>query len=60
MLPLHYMISMMLTSTPQQTRANRQAMESLVPRIKALSASLCNPVPEGKRKEEMRRKELEK
>jgi len=44
---------------PQQTRANKQAMESLVPRIKALSASLCRPVPEGNTKEKMRRKELE-
>jgi len=43
---------------PQQTRANKQAMESLAPRIKALSASLCKPVPEGNAKEEMRREEL--
>ena len=44
---------------PQQTRANKQAMESLVPRIKALSASLCKPVPKGNGKEEMRRNGLE-
>jgi len=44
---------------PQQTRANKQAMESLAPRIKALSASLCKPVPKGDAKEEIRRKELE-
>jgi len=41
---------------PQQTRANRQEMESLAPRIEALSASLCKPVPEGNDKEEMRRR----
>ena len=58
MLHLLYMLSMILTCTPQQTRANRQAMESLVPRVKALSASLCSTVPEGNSKEEMRRKEL--
>ena len=45
---------------PQQTRANKQAMESLAPRIKALSVSLCKPIPEGNGKEEMRRRELEK
>jgi len=44
---------------PQQTRANKKAIESLVPRIKALSTSLCQPVPEGNSGEEMRRKELE-
>ena len=44
---------------PQQTRANKQAIESLVPRIKGLSASLCKVVPEGNGREEMRRKELE-
>jgi len=43
----------------QQTKANKQAMESLAPRIKALSASLCKPISEGYGKEGMRRKELE-
>jgi len=45
---------------PQQTRVNKQEIESLVPRIKALSTSLCKPVPEGSGKEETRRKQLEK
>ena len=44
----------------QQTRANKQAMESLAPRIKALSASLCQPVLGSGGKEEMRRKQLKK
>jgi len=38
--------------------ANKQAIGSLVPRVKALSASLCKPVPEGDGKEGRRRKEL--
>ena len=44
---------------PQKTRANRQAAESLAPRIKALSTSLCKPIPEGDIREAMRRNELE-
>ena len=52
------MLSMMLTST-QRTKANKQAIESLAPRIKALSDSLCTPIPEDDAGEEARRKELE-
>ena len=43
---------------PQRAKANRQAIESLTPRIKVLSASLCAPVSKGNAKEDMRRKEL--
>ena len=43
---------------PQRTKANKQAIESLAPRIKALSASLCAPASEGDANEEPRRKEL--
>ena len=43
----------------QRTKANRQAIESLEPRVEALSASLCEPISEGDVKEENRRKELE-
>ena len=43
----------------QRTKANKQAMESLAPRVKALSASLCLPVPKDDFKERDRRKKLE-
>jgi hypothetical protein len=43
---------------PQRTKANKQAIESLAPRIKALSASLCAPASGGDANEEPRRKEL--
>ena len=44
----------------QRTMANRQAIESLAPRFKALSASLCTPVSGGDAKEQERRKRLER
>jgi len=44
---------------PQRTKANKQAIESLVPRVKALSVSLCEPMSEGDGREKMRRGELE-
>ena len=44
---------------PQRMKANRQAVESLAPRVKALSASLCAPVSKGDTKEDTRRKKLE-
>ena len=44
---------------PQQTKANKQAIELLAPRVKALSASLCKPISEGDTNGEARRKELE-
>lgn len=43
----------------QRTKANKQAIESLAPRVKALSDSLCTPVSEDDVREEMRRNELE-
>ena len=48
----------MTLTDPQKTNANKQAIGLLVPRVKALSASLCEPVSEGDGKEGMRRKEL--
>jgi len=44
---------------PQQTTANSQAVKSLAPRVTALFASLCRPVPEGDVKEKTRRDELQ-
>jgi len=43
---------------PQRTKANTQTIESLAPRVKALSASLCASVSEDDFKEQERRKEL--
>ena len=43
----------------QRTKANQQAIESLAPRVKALSSSLCTSVLEGDAKERERRKKLE-
>ena len=44
----------------QRTKANKQAIESLAPRVKALAESLCTPVSEGDTREESRRKALER
>ena len=44
---------------PQRMKANKQAVESLAPRIKALGERLCEPVPEGDVKERERRTRLE-
>ena len=49
----------MLTGA-QQTKANKQAIESLVPRVGELAALLCEPVPEGDFKERERRNMLER
>ena len=43
----------------QRMKANKQAIESLAPRVKALAESLCAPVSEGDIREESRRKILE-
>ena len=43
---------------PQRTKANNQAIESLAPRVKSLSTSLCASVSEGDAQEEARREEL--
>lgn len=42
----------------QQNKVDKQVVESLAPRVKALSTSLCTPVSEDDDKEETRRKEL--
>ena len=43
----------------QRTNANKQAIESLAPRVKALAKLLCAPVPKEDTKEQERRKKLE-
>jgi len=45
---------------PQLTNANKQAIESLAPRIQKLVENLSKPVPTGDVKEEIRRNELER
>ena len=47
------------SSMPQRTKANKEAIESLAPRVKSLAELLCKPVPEGDVKEGERRKRLE-
>ena len=42
----------------QQTVANRETIESLIPRVEGLAKSLSTPVPEGEVKEIKRRQEL--
>ena len=42
-----------------RTKANKQAIESLAPRIRALAESLCRPVSEGDARERERRQKLE-
>jgi len=44
----------------QRTKANKQAIESLAPRVKALDELLCAPVLKGDVKEQERRKRLER
>ena len=43
----------------QRTKENTQAIESLAPRVKALSATLCTSTSEGDLKEQERRTKLE-
>ena len=43
----------------QRTKANREAIVSLAPRVKALSTSLCRFIIEGDIEERERRKKLE-
>ena len=43
----------------QQTKANKQVIESLAPRVDALAESLCAPVPKEDFKELGRRRKLE-
>ena len=47
-------------SRVQKTKANKRAIESLAPRVKALAESLYLPVSEGDIREESRRKMLER
>ena len=44
---------------PQRTKANKQAIESLAPRVKELAERLCEPVEERDVKERERRMRLE-
>jgi len=43
----------------QQTEVDEQAIEWLAPRVKALSESLCAPIPLGDPNEREREKKLE-
>ena len=45
---------------PQRTKANKQAIESLAPRVKELAERLCEPVNEGDVKEREGRMRLER
>ena len=45
---------------PQRTKANKEAIESLAPRVKELAERLCEPVNEGDVKERERRMRLER
>lgn len=53
----HIILSQCL-QVSQRANANKQAIESLAPRVKSLANTLCTPVPEGDAKEESRRKIL--
>ena len=44
---------------PQRTKANKQRIESLAPRVKALADLLCEPVAKSDVKERKRRKKLQ-
>ena len=44
----------------QPTKVNQQAIELLVPRVRALDTYLCVPAPEGDSEEQGRRKRLER
>ena len=43
----------------QGTEVDRRAIESLAPRVKTLSGSLCTPIAEGDINEERRTRKLE-
>ena len=45
---------------PQRTKANKQAIESLAPRVEAIAARLRERVPEGDLRERERRSKLER
>ena len=49
----------MTLTSPQRTEANKQAIESLAPRVQELAEQLCEPVPEGDVKERERRTRLD-
>ena len=51
--------SVILTCS-QRTKANKQAIESLAPRVKQLAERLCEPVNESDVKEGERRTRLER
>ena len=47
------------SQTLRPTKANKQAIESLAPRVKALAESLCKPGSEDEAREQERRQKLE-
>ena len=44
---------------PQRMKANKQAVESLAPRVKKLAETLCKPASKGDVNERERRQKLE-
>ena len=52
-------VSSKTLTCPQRTKANKEAIESLVPKVMTLNELLCKPVPERDLKERERRKRLE-
>ena len=57
--PLHPIHYPQHSPVPQRTKANKQTLESLAPRVQVLAERLCEPVPDGDIKEQERRKRLE-
>ena len=45
---------------PQRTKANKQGIESLAPKVKTLNEMLCKPVPKSDSKERERRRRLKR
>ena len=56
----HTYLELRCLESSQRAQGNKEAIESLAPRIKSLAESLCAPVPEGDAGEELRRRRLER
>ena len=55
----HCNIHLQCSQALRSTKANKQAIKSLAPRVKALAELLCKPVSEGDARERERRQKLE-
>jgi len=53
----HTTLPAILIAPPQRMGTNKQAIESLAHRVKALAGSLCTPVSEGDTREASRRQD---